>query len=280
MRSVIFSSGLAAACLGLCHCALDDRSPSDAVASNQPGEGASAGASATAGSAPSSTAAGGSASVDGSPAVAGAAGVAMGMRPGSGGTSGGNAAGSSGAAGAGSMSMAPPVAPIDVPVGGSAPTSSGSCPAFTPCGGELVGSWAYTDVCPVAPDAPFCPDLTVDFAMGGAAGLAFANGQVARSGTPVGDSTIHFPASCLSFLACSDLPLLTQMASECSEEPGGCACIVPFIIDWGQQTYASTGTELRLGDGRTFDYCVEGDRLMYRETGDAKEPGVFTLQRN
>jgi hypothetical protein len=59
-----------------------------------------------------------------------------------------------------------------------------------------------------------------------------------------------------------------------------CACRTPFSIAWPAQSYAISGSQLTLADGRTFDYCVDAERLTYRETGDAGEPGVFTLQRN
>ena len=62
--------------------------------------------------------------------------------------------------------------------------------------------------------------------------------------------------------------------------PAGCACAVDGGIDWGVNTFATSGGQLSLADGRTFDYCVSGDELVYRETGNVREFGTYTLRRD
>lgn len=172
--------------------------------------------------------------------------------------------------------------PVDLS-GASVPDlSNGSCPAFTPCGGDLEGSWLYAAACPTTNLAELesaCPTASVEYEAGEAAALSFGNGQVARSGSPVGDGVVTFPAEC-GLGGCVLVAAVVGARAECSESDGDCACRTPFSVDWGQQAYTLSGTQLRLADGRTFDYCVDADRLTYRESGSATEPGIFTLQRN
>lgn len=290
MRGLSSTGWFVATCLGLCHCALDDRSPREAVASSQPAAAGAASTSPAEGVAQSSPGAVGSAGSAGggssAAASAGSAGsspgVASGVRPGADGA--GNAAGSagdgSGAAGSGAMEGEP--TPIDL-TGVSAPVlNSGSCPAFSPCGGELAGSWLYVEACPTTNLGLLlaaCPTGSVAYEAGEAAALVFSNGQVTRSGAPVGDGVVTFPAAC-NLGSCATLAVAVGAQAQCNEVQGDCACRAPFGVDWGRQAYTLSGSQLTLADGRGFEYCVEADRLTYRETGSATEPGVYTLQRN
>ena len=70
-----------------------------------------------------------------------------------------------------------------------------------------------------------------------------------------------------------------MVETDTSAATGDCICRTPSSVAWSQQPYTVSGTQLTLQDGRTFDYCVTGAQLLYRETGSATEPGVFTLQR-
>lgn len=309
MRSVCFSGWLVvAASVVLWHCAIDDRAPSEVMAPNQPLEGNAAGAASRGPTAsPLNQGAAGSAGDPANPAGAEpASGAPEGSGLGSGGSSGSggasNGSGGSnvqstdsppGAAGSGSAGMTSggaagnsseaPEGPTLPPGGanGSAPSITSTCPAFTACGGELMGTWAYTDACPSANlDLLLtqCPTASVQHESGAPATLSFSGGQVARSGAPVGDGVINFPLEC--DFACSLVAALVGTAGNCSEVAGDCVCRTPYSIAWSQQSYTVSGSQLTQADGRTFDYCVAGNTLTYRETGDAKEPGVFTLQRN
>lgn len=273
------------ACLALCHCALDDRSPVEAMGSNQPAAGSAA--MPPAGPlAPGNMGVGGNAGSGGSAPVssagAGSSSEASGMGPGAGGMANGGGSGAGGASGMAPAGVNGGPGPVDLSGAGAPALSNGSCPAFTPCGGELDGSWLYSEVCPTTNLGELqsvCPSATVEYEPGGAAALSFGNGQLARSGAPVGAGVVTFPAEC-GLGACTIVAAVVGDRAECSEVAGDCACRTPFSVDWGQQAYTSSGTQLSLADGRTFDYCVDGDRLTYRESGSATEPGVFTLQRN
>jgi hypothetical protein len=296
MRRVCVSGSLVLAVgVALWSCAIDDRSPTEAMAPNQPLVGGAAGTSPEATATPKpgmgegeggagngARAAGASGSAGSSP------GVRTGNPPGAGGMANVGAAGSSpvpasaGATGMGTSGAAgsPPLVP---PVDGDAPTVSSNCPAFSACGGELAGSWAYIDVCPESPVGllmALCPTGSVQFDPGGASALSFSNGQVARSGVPLGDSVLTLPLDCENVASCASVGATLGGVAECSETASDCICRTPSSIPWSQQSYTVSGTQLTLADGRTFDYCVAADRLTYRETGDRKEPGIFTLERN
>jgi hypothetical protein len=318
MRSACFSGWLVvAASVVLWRCAIDDRAPREVMAPNQPSEGSAAGAESRGSTAsPPNQSAAGSGGDPGSPGNPGggaeppAGGLGgtsnAGISNGSGGANAQTTDSPPGAAGSGSGGMTsggaagntsglPPdptgsgasgasgAGPVDVPGGGSAPTLSVNCSAFTACGGDLAGTWAYTDACPGGNfDSllSLCATATVQHERGGAATLSFNGGQVARNGAPVGDGVITFPSTCDLPLSCADLAAVIGSAGSCGEVSTSCACRTPFSIAWPAQAYAIAGSQLTLADGRTFDYCVDGERLTYRETGDAGEPGVFTLQRN
>jgi len=91
---------------------------------------------------------------------------------------------------------------------------------------------------------------------------------------PQGDGVITFPRECED-VDCSLLAVLQADVGQCSVVNGDCICRTPASVTWSMQPYTVTGGQLTLQDGRSFDYCVQGDRLTYQETGMAQEPGTF-----
>jgi hypothetical protein len=309
-----------AAAVGVWRCAIDDRTPQQVSPPNQPGAGVVPGgmtpnpmpmgaAGAGTGTAGADNGAAGAdngaAGADNGAAGAdnGAAGAGAGNGA-AGASSGGAASGMMGAAGtgnagagtagtAGNSAGAAGSGPTgtsgsgatDPFVSGGAPSTSSNCPAFVACGGELAGAWRYSDACAEAPSnlgdlQVLCSTASVRVEPGGAATLTFAGGQVSRQGAPQGDSVITFPSECELPLSCPELGALIGDAGQCSDVNGDCLCRTPASVDWSLQPYTVSGSQLTLQDGRSFDYCVQGDSLIYRETGNAQEPGTFTLQRN
>jgi len=287
-----------AAALGGWRCAVDDRSPKEVVAPATPtGAGSD---NASLGNVPNGGAAGSS-------AVAQAGGTGGSGDGGSAGSAGSGTTGNS----AGSTSMTPPPGaggeppagdlPID-PFGGlgdfgdqggasntgantgsTTGSSNGTCPSVDACGGALDGTWTYGNVCidPTENSADLlqelCPSASVTYERGGTSTLTFTGSSVSRAGAPLGDSVITFPAVCVEGLGCS---FLADASTDCTDMGGDCICRTASSIDWGTQSYTTAGGRLSLGNGRSFDYCVQGDTLTYRETGDAQEAGTNTLQRN
>jgi hypothetical protein len=279
--------------MGVWHCAIDDRSPQQLSTPNQPGDAGVMGVRAPPGTPVSPT---GDASDTGSAGAGGAGtgGADSGGTPGAAGSSNAGTAGNAGsAAGAGGStamgtsgaSGSSGIDPLD-PFGFGTPSANSTCPAFAACGGELEGVWAYSDICadPSGDSLELlqvaCPTGSIGVEPGGASTLSFASGQVSRQGAPQGDSVITFPRECVQDLGCAELAALVGDAGQCSDVNGDCICRTPASVDWSTQPYVVSGSQLTLQDGRSFDYCVQGDRLIYRETGMAQEPGTFTLQRN
>jgi hypothetical protein len=176
---------------------------------------------------------------------------------------------------------------IDVPASTRPVLASlGSCAAFTPCGGALDGNWTYASVCIEPAEISLdqlesvCPGSSVTLEDGAGAALSFAGGQVARSGEVLGEGSLSLPIDCVDSLlgGCAELGLSLDLP--CAESVTSCTCTYSSNVGFGQQPVSVSGSAFVLGDGRAFDYCVEGDELRYRETGDAQEDGLYTLVRN
>jgi len=298
MRQYWRSGWLAvAAAVGVWRCAIDDRSVDQLGAPNQPGDAGLPGAMTRdtgqpGGGAGASTGAAGAAGAG--MGAAGAGTGAAGADPGAAGN-GGATGGTPGAAGAGTAGSSAG-ADGSMPTGASGsggsggidpfdniPATASTCPAFTACGGELEGAWSYSDICAdtssvsILQQALSCPTISLRIEPGGPTTLTFSSDQVTRQGTLLGDSVLTVPNECDLAVPCSDL---SAAGGTCNDVNGPCICRRPENVDWGTQPYAVSGGQLSLQDGRTFDYCVQGARLTYRETGDAQEAGTFTLQRN
>ena len=291
-----------AAAIGGWRCAVDDRSPKEVVASEMPTGGDSDSARFSKvpnGGAAGSGTRGETGGAAGSPTVStetGSGGTGSDTINGSAGSSmTGSNAGSSGMTSPPGAGGAPPSGELpDDPFGGlgdfgdpGGTSSSGStCPSFDACGGALAGTWTYRNVCidPSENSADLllevCPSSSVMYERGGTSTLTFTASSVSRTGEPLGDSVINFPAECVEGLGCSFLADAIGTSANCTDSGGDCICRTASSVDWGTQSYTTTGGRLSLGDGRSFDYCVQGDTLTYRETGDVQEPGTHTLQRN
>jgi hypothetical protein len=296
-----------AAAIGGWRCSVDDRSPKEVVAPEMATGNGSDGTRLS--KVDQTGGAGGEAGVagmgNGGMAGAGVAGAGVAGSTANAGSAGGAMTGNS----AGSSGMTPPPgAGGDLPddpfgdlgdfgdeggadntganTGASTGSSSGTCPSFDACGGALDGTWTYGNVC-IDPSensadllAVACPTGSVMYERGGASTLTFTGNSVSRTGQPVGDSVITFPAECTEGLGCSLLAGLLGTAADCTDRGSDCICRTASTVDWGTQSYTTTGGQLLLGDGRSFDYCVQGDTPTYRETGDAQEAGTHTLTRN
>ncbi|MCB9594682.1 MAG: hypothetical protein H6719_18325 [Sandaracinaceae bacterium] len=188
------------------------------------------------------------------------------------GTDGGSMTGSDGGGGGACPSTSPEVA-----------IRFGGCTPLAACGGDPTGVWVYEDLCvdDVAPDvASVCADARVEDLSGTARGCVALDGvEAARDVTGHISATIVVPASCTFGMGCA--PIEAALGVTCTLDAGDCRC--PWETDFGEtstDTYTVTGSTLTLGDGSTYDFCVDGGSLSYRETGSsADEPGVARLGR-
>ncbi len=254
------------------------------------------------------------ASMGGGSAGGSSAGGASGGGSTAGGSAGGRAGGSSGGgSSAGGNAGGGIVFTFDA--GNPAPVTisfAPTCTTPTPCGGNVVGLWHYQDVC--IEDGIFG---NVQRACGGAAQTEILN----RSGTARGavyfDSTtmaravigsVDFgltttnPTCVNGFMGlggCTQLPSAFQLAGvtgvpgTCALElpdggpsPSTCTCRLTFAFnDQATDGYSTAANTISTDGGRTFDYCVQGSSMSYKETTPAsirniaRDPGISTLAK-
>jgi len=126
-----------------------------------------------------------------------------------------------------------------------------------------------------------CPGTLATFDPGAGAELRVTGDSITRPGEALGAGQLIFTDECTANLGgCSGFANLFGPESECAQAATGCACKTQGSVDWGENTFSVNAGQLSLSDGRVFDYCVTGDRLVYHETGTAVESGTYTLTRN
>jgi hypothetical protein len=179
-----------------------------------------------------------------------------------------------------------PVVNIDIPT---------SCTAFTPCGGDPVGSWHYSAVCV---DSPFgaiqaaCPSMTFSNASGTVQGCAVfaggASGFLYRDLTWSISGTVNLPSACTP-TGCAQAQGALDVyypGSTCSTAAGGgCTCAVTRTggAQGPATDYTVIGTTLEITqDTRTFDLCATpGTSLMHHETtSNGADPGYWNMVPN
>jgi len=154
---------------------------------------------------------------------------------------------------------------------------SESCPVFSPCGGNLVGSWTIKSMCTdFSKDTSLsCEGLTVSSSLQPSGTLTFASdGSYVSQGSVSGSMSTTYPASCMTNLgvSCSSLNSANNPAKgfsiSCGDSTtGDCVCNETLVNKptSEQGTYAVSGPALSLVvNGKAQDpsqYCVAGDTL-------------------
>ncbi len=159
-------------------------------------------------------------------------------------------------------------------------TLSAACEGFTPCGGDVVGTWAYTDGCvqvDLSDVRDACPAATID-ATATASGVVRIDAfTVERESTVSTEASIGIPASC-NVLGCAMLAGLLASGGDASctdTAAGGCDCTLSRTAAESEADgYHLEGNSLITDGGRIYDYCRDGDTIIYGEQGDAD---VFEL---
>jgi hypothetical protein len=168
-----------------------------------------------------------------------------------------------------------------------------SCPAFTPCGGNEVGTWAVTDVC-VEESVLFADLFTAcaaavvsDIPEAPASGVVTFTGTIVdRYATAAITADILIPNSC-AFCQCTMFEGLLDKAgldATCNATCNGnseCECTIhaELLID-ESGAYTAAGNTITTNDGRTFDYCVTANQFQYVDTTMTDpEPGLYTMLR-
>jgi hypothetical protein len=156
---------------------------------------------------------------------------------------------------------------------GSAAVEGGADPecSFTPCGGDVVGTWTIQRVCPVSIFVQNCPTVALDprdvavtgsFTFGADGTLTI---DIRSSGT--WDGVV--PSSCVAGTDCQSIAgTLFQPnappATCTSDGDGGCACSSPATPQQtGSRPYSIAGMSVA-----SMSFCVEGDVLkLMNEAG-------------
>ena len=162
-----------------------------------------------------------------------------------------------------------------------------SCPSFTPCGGDVEGTWDYTGGCAeldLSQLKQACSGITVsDTSATVTARVVFAAGQVNRTYTATGKAKLNVPAVCAQPAGgCTALQSAIGADATCSDDGGGgCNCnITSTASDDKTDSYTVQGDTVVTGDGNSYDFCVNGGSMTYRHSsGDSAEQGSFQLTK-
>jgi hypothetical protein len=168
-------------------------------------------------------------------------------------------------------------------------TISPSCPEFTPCGGDVVGTWTPTGGCvndPLATSKSLCPALVVNSETAEVEGsVTFTDSLVTRNYTSRYAMDVTIPASCLTIDDCAKIEAAYQAYipdTSCKDvAAGACRCTGSISSSATEgSTYTVNNDQITTGTGDNYAYCVTGSTLAYRHTsGPSAEIGSYTLQK-
>lgn len=204
-------------------------------------------------------------------------------------------------AGAGDTSVADAPADVGVDTALSGPFidikyGAAMCPAFTPCGGDPKGTWNVTGGC--------VTEALFEAAKAQCAGLVESNvvlkarGYVTANATTISRRTeVKFTATLAIPKACKDpvgsctvvgqalVGLAMLEKATCTDDAAtmGCNCDVADTYNDNNpgDAYTTAGNTLTTNGAmpRTFDYCVAGNEIKYKETTAKAVPAIFVLTK-
>jgi hypothetical protein len=168
-----------------------------------------------------------------------------------------------------------------------------TCTPLAACGGDVTGTWRLSGGC--VDQGAFeaakaqCAGLTESNVKFQARGVVFADAaKITRKTEVKFTATLDVPAVCVAAnplgAGCANMAAAIKFTgiatATCADAAGGaCTC------DVGDQTtenttdaYTTAGNTLTSG-ARTFDYCVAGSEIKYKETTAKAVPAVFTLTK-
>lgn len=176
-------------------------------------------------------------------------------------------------------------------------TFAADCGNVTLCTGDEVDAWAYTAGC--IDDAAFTPVTNAAQQLGCTATVSNKNGALAGSvlfdGTMVHRSAlgqVNYTLTATGMVCLQGCaffgPQLAQygIRGTCASNGTACVCDLTFdIAQSGSYSYTYNGGLLtvtgatRDGGNETYESCITGSNLTYRETTPSGIPGVFTLTK-
>jgi hypothetical protein len=159
--------------------------------------------------------------------------------------------------------------------GGTGGMSGGGCGSTQPCGGDILGTWSFTDVCVKTPPAgdSTCPGDTIsDFMITEAGTLSFASGGAYTASINATQSyTEMTPSSCISPATCADLAAAYQSlgASATCSGTTVCTCTIALAVNGtAAGTYTTSGSTLTImastgSQPDSMGYCVQGNQVHF-----------------
>lgn len=164
-----------------------------------------------------------------------------------------------------------------------------TCPALTPCGGDVTGTWKLEAGCaddPLATAKGACPTLVVTSEVATAQGsVTFASGIVTRDYESHYAMDITVPSECLANATCAQLETSFRAyipnTSCTATATAGCRCTGSLDATGSQgSTYTTMNDEIVTGGGDHYAYCVSGSTMQYRHvSGPTPEIGSYTLSK-
>ena len=158
----------------------------------------------------------------------------------------------------------------------------GSCGAFTPCGGNVVGTWSIQNMCSTGSVSSLiedCPGATTSIeGLKGSGTVTYnADMTMVSNTTLTGTMKMNVPMSCIMGGTCAQLDAVLKSLATEPDSPfssasctGSSTCACSFQLKGTAEmetgTYSISGNKITDSDGDAQDYCVSGDTLQLKST--------------
>jgi hypothetical protein len=157
--------------------------------------------------------------------------------------------------------------------------SYGTCPAATPCGGDPQGTWNYSaGGCIAELTTAQCSGFVVKKSFVKSKGtITIGATTLKRDVTASITATVELPTSCGRGFPCSLLGIGLKLAppdgpgfdtANCKDSatPNVCECeVAKTATEKSETTYTVEGNTISTADNFTYDYCVQGNKMTYRD---------------
>jgi hypothetical protein len=170
---------------------------------------------------------------------------------------------------------------------GMASIQIGNCQQLTPCGGDVVGTWAFASGCvddPLAQSKTLCPTLQVNSETASASGtVTFTANLVTRSYQTNYAMDIVVPTACLFNQSCAQIqtafrPYIPN--STCQAVSTGCGCTGSVSSAATQESPYTLANDEIVTAADHYAYCVTGSDMQYRHVaGPTTEIGAYHLTK-
>jgi hypothetical protein len=186
--------------------------------------------------------------------------------------------------------------------GGTGPPSASQCELDVSCGGDIVGTWRFVNLCqPLTPDqietfpdlencdtgtgtATYAGDQTITFAEDGSA-------TASVYGDGVSTVVIDVPQLCISGEGCASLAtMFSRLTGSWTDEGGTCHYVGTDAVSGDQAddgSFTTQGNQITFVDEgefsshtpETWEYCVTGDTMSWRRSTSTGGVAYVSLSR-